>query len=551
MTQSAKVVPGTAEKENSDGKQNSAVNRPTSFRLLSAKGSGSALLYMLFSLACIGFALTIADRFIIPKLEDSGTLSSGRWQEQDGWLLEQGRRKNLASNNCSVWRSKGWPVSEKKPKSKRILVMGDSFVWGTGYPNMNTLWWRRLQKVLNDRGYNDVEVIAAGMPAQSTAAQLAEAPKIIERYKPDLIIWGYVTNDPEEIAPNGKKFVPVMRPWNEPSDTLPRSVKNSLESVFPNLAWHLFDIRHKALAKNNQGKENGYEYGTWELKLLEGPNFEQYAKTVAKVAQLQKEVDLPFFFITLPAGYQSGDAQRDALKAGAGQLTRMLEYHVKRYGKVQALFDKTGLHFFNTLHDVVNGLQGGLTAQELSALQLGISPSNGHPAASLCHLYACCAADILERNYSGFLGNKRKLQTAAQTAPINDWVPESLNLSRLTDCQYLFYIPQSEKDALFLPIRKPYLQLNFEHPTELSRLQLFGAGLKRAEIYLVAENQKLGYDEQLPRRLGERNGGSLIFELPKEQWTKKISSILISADISGADRRVLLDLNPSRSKANH
>lgn len=551
MTQSAKLVPRAAEKEKSDGKQESAVNRPSSFRLWSAKDSSSALLYMLFSLACIVFTLTIADRFIIPRLEDSGTLSSGRWQEQDSWLLEQGRRKNLASNNCSVWRSIGWPVNEKKPKNKRILVMGDSFVWGTGYPNMNTLWWRRLQKVLNDRGYNDVEVIAAGMPAQSTAAQLADARKIIGKYKPDLIIWGYVTNDPDEIDPNGKKYVPVMRAWNERPDDFPRSVKHSLERVFPNLAWHLFDIRHKALAKSNQGKENGYEYGTWELKLLEGSNFEQYAKTVAKVAQFQEEVNLPFFFITLPAGYQSGDSQRDSLKAGAGQLTRMQEYHVKRYGKVQPLFDKSGLHFFNTLDDVVNGLRGGLTNQELSSLQLGISPSNGHPAASLCHLYACCAANILERNYPGVLGNKSKSQNSARATSINDWVPESLNLSRLADCQYLFYIPQSEKDALFMPIGKPYLQLNFENPIELRKLQLFGAGLKRAEIYLVAENQKLGYDEQLPRRLGERKGKSLVFELPKEQWTKKISSILISADISGADRRVLLDLNPDRSKANH
>ncbi|MBA3993189.1 MAG: hypothetical protein C0469_06645 [Cyanobacteria bacterium DS2.3.42] len=539
-----------SDKLESAGKQESAGRRTSSFRLLSAKDSGSALLYMLLSLACIGFALTIADRFIIPMLEDSGTLTSWRWKEQDGWLLEQGRRKNLASDDCSVWRSAGWPVSEKKPKSTRILVMGDSFAWGTGYPNMNTLWWRQLQKVLNDRGYNDVEVIAAGMPAQSTAAQLVGAKKIIGKYKPDLVIWGYVTNDPDEVAPDGKHIVPIMRSWNIPPDNLPAPVKNSLESLFPNLAWHLFDIRQNARAKNIQSKETGWDYGTWELKLLEGPNFEKYAKTLEKVAQFQKTVNLPFFFITLPAGYQAGDAQRSSLRTGAGLLTRMQEYHIERYGKVQTLFDKSGLHFFNTLNDVLSGLKGGLNSHELSSLQLGISPANGHPAASLCHLYAESAANILEKNYPGILGNKKESKTVAPLLSINDWMPHSLLLNRLADGRYLFYAPQSEKDALFLPIRKPYLQLNFEIPTELSRLRLLGAGLKRAEIYLVAENQKLGYDEQLPRRLGERKGSALVFDLPKEQWTKKISSILISADITGSDRRVLLELNPDR-KATH
>lgn len=428
--------------------------------------------------------------------------------------------------------------------------MGDSFAWGTGYPNMNTLWWRQLQKVLNGRGYNDVEVIAAGMPAQSTAAQLEGARKIIGKYNPDLVIWGYVTNDPDEVAKDGKHIVPVMRTWNRPPDKLAGSFKHSLESVFPNLAWHLFDIRENALAKNVQSKETGWDYGTWELKLLESPNFDQYEKTVANVAQFQKEVNLPFFFITLPAGYQSGDSQRGTLRTGAGLLERMQEYHVMRYGKVQNLFKTSGLHFFNILDEVVNGLKGGLTSQELSSLQLGISPANGHPSASLCHLYADCAANILEKNYPGVLGDKSSSKRVAQSASINDWVPQSLHLSRLAEGQYLFYIPQSDKDSLYLPIRKPYVQLNFENPTELSRLRLLGACLTGAEIYLVAEHQKLGYDEQAPRPVGERKGSALVFNLPKEEWTKKVSSILISADIKGADRRVLLEVNPDR-KANH
>lgn len=399
-------MPIAAGKEPLVGKETPGVKHFSLFRFVSLKQSKAALLYMFFSLACMAIVLSVADKLIIPAFEDSGALDSGHWRDQDNWLLEQRRRKNQASLDCAVWRSEAWPVSEVKSHLKRILVMGDSFVWGTGYPNMNTLWWRRLQKVLKERGYNDVEVIAAGLPAQSTATQLQEARKIVGKYKPDMIIWGYVTNDPDEVLPSGQRIVPLMRRWNEPLDDFPAALKQGIEGAFPNLAWHLFDMRRSARLRNYKGTNYGYDYGTWELKLLEGENFQHYETTVKNTAQFVRELNVPSFAITLPAGFQSGDNQRGTVKGGDLQLSKMHDYHVRRYEKVQSLFNKSGLPFYNTLDDVTNGLKQNLSTQELSALQLGINPANGHPAASLCHQYAICAANILEKNYPKVLGPK-------------------------------------------------------------------------------------------------------------------------------------------------
>lgn len=100
-----------------------------------------------------------------------------------------------------------------------------------------------------------------------------------------------------------------------------------------------------------------------------------------------------------------------------------------------------------------------------------------------------------------------------------------------------------------MPLRKPYAQLNFETASELTGLRLSGACLKNAEIFFVIEDQKRGYDQLTQRRLGERKGRYLTFDVPQELRSEKISSILIAAKIEGADDRVLLELNPAQKAA--
>ena len=84
-------------------------------------------------------------------------------------------------------------ISQGHPK---ILVVGDSFVWGDGSTNLNQIWWNVMARELERRGY-DCQVYAAGLCRASTYDEflwLKDTP-LLEDIEPDLVIIGYVTND--------------------------------------------------------------------------------------------------------------------------------------------------------------------------------------------------------------------------------------------------------------------------------------------------------------------------------------------------------------------
>ncbi len=65
---------------------------------------------------------------------------------------------------------------------------------------MNDIWWRQLAREVDRRGYKDVEIIAAGMQGINTRIELDVAKKVIPKFKPDLVIWGYIPNDADELS---------------------------------------------------------------------------------------------------------------------------------------------------------------------------------------------------------------------------------------------------------------------------------------------------------------------------------------------------------------
>src|SRR4029434_5090068 len=93
-----------------------------------------------------------------------------------------------------------WSGEPPPPADSRrtILVLGDSFVWGPPYLSLNHLWWRQLMIELERRGYRQVRVVAAGHSGWSTHRELECLEELLGEVKPDLVIWGYVTNDPDE-----------------------------------------------------------------------------------------------------------------------------------------------------------------------------------------------------------------------------------------------------------------------------------------------------------------------------------------------------------------
>jgi hypothetical protein len=286
-----------------------------------------AVNYALYSIAFVFALFLLIDQFVLTNLEDQGKICSSAWRSDNVKMIAQMHARNYATEKDPIWRSEGWPVTAACPKSKRIMVMGDSFVWGTGYSNMNTIWWRQLQRELERRGYNDVEVVAAGMPGAPTRKELRWAKQYVPIYKPDALIWGYVTNDAEEGSQDGLGLVKNVR---LPEDDFPVRVKTLVASAFPNIGDEFQTLRSACRTRKLSGQVYGWDFSDWELKLLEGKNWEVYHDTVKQLGEYVQALPIPSFAVTLPSCIF--DTRN---LSGRNMLSVIKNYYVPRYTPVK------------------------------------------------------------------------------------------------------------------------------------------------------------------------------------------------------------------------
>jgi hypothetical protein len=158
------------------------------------------------------------------------------------------------------------PAQTKQRGGSRVLVIGDSFVWGDGYLNANDIWWRKVGRELHKRGYWNVEVVAAGFNGASTQRELAwvRAGGLARLASRDLVLPGYVTNDPDVRDPEDNPLVKDIA-RDAPHWWV---LEHSIGRVAPNLSAQL---RQRLTAKWQAGVRGVYPYHEWELILLEPP----------------------------------------------------------------------------------------------------------------------------------------------------------------------------------------------------------------------------------------------------------------------------------------
>lgn len=503
-----------------------------------------ALKSFAISLVVLLVPLIIVDRLYIPYLEDRWLISGCGWNEENVKIWAQMSSRNRATYADSVWSSELWPVSREKSKGKRILIVGDSFVWGDGYSNFNTIWWRQLERELQRRGYKDVEVIAAGLCGMQTDFQLDRAPDLLARYKPDMVIWGYVTNDP-----CGHKGLAIDKPYvkeqyKSGDSKFVKSIRRLVSYVLPEIGQQLFRLRKAAHLRKHASEERGYEYADWEMRLLSGENFAAYKKTVASVAKLFKDKSIPFFFITLPSGYSyRPHADQRSKDSESVFFNSIRQYHVERYAPVEPVFKANGIKFVNTLEPFVQSAKSDKFVSSLkSPLRLGINPDNGHPGPFCTKFYAVKAADELEANYPSYLGPKSQTNNVSSIATINDVVPISINLKQSDSESYVFDYPSDQTKMLRMPLRKSFVQLNLENPCAVESIRLTGKGLRKATILATSIDEEAGYDPGILHTIGTGSGSNIELVVPKSDWAKRINSLEVCADVSGNDRSVELSL---------
>lgn len=464
------------------------------------------VIYGAISLVIVIALLLAIDRLVLGSLERAGWTSGELWK-RNNQIVEDNHRRKTTTKEGELRQWKGEPLPSGKQRT--ILVFGDSFVWGPPYVTLNHLWWRQLAIELERRGYHEVRVVAVGQPGWSTRRQLECARKLVPEVKPDLIVWGYVTNDPDE---------KVVRQIFDSQDQPPygQRIRRRLKSVLPNVMFKFESLRADKLAEQYAGPEYGYAYADWELKLLEGENFERYRETVGEVGEFLKEAGVPAFLQTLP--HFPGR-----------------EYFEPRYEPVLSLWQAAGVTAHDSLDEFVRRY-GDVAASGKEALAWGINPGDSHPGPQATHFLAVEAADFIEERWPEALGPKETKR--AHELVINDWLPSDLKVRKAGRNQFGLDYPRSTDDMLQLP-GPPSAVIALRYPIPIEQINFWGPVERVEQVWalLQFENE---FEPEVWIRLNRINQGAQAFAPPDSLRTRRISAIRFTAKLRGSTQEIRL-----------
>lgn len=136
------------------------------------------LTLLLGSLTLVAVGLEVVLRLVMPKQEPGTT-----------WGV-------AVSRNSDGFRDREFD-KPKPPETHRVVVLGDSFVWGVGLPLEGALPKLLQARLRTEPGLGSIEVINAAIPGHNT---VQEALLLEERglaYEPDVVLIIYNLNDIE------------------------------------------------------------------------------------------------------------------------------------------------------------------------------------------------------------------------------------------------------------------------------------------------------------------------------------------------------------------
>ena len=106
--------------------------------------------------------------------------------------------------NSQGFRDHEYPL-DKDPETFRIVVLGDSIVWGHGLA-LEESFPKQLERLLVEREKRRVEVLNFGVSGYSTQQEVELYRVKSSRFHPDLVIVGYCLNDYLESSVEGQAF---------------------------------------------------------------------------------------------------------------------------------------------------------------------------------------------------------------------------------------------------------------------------------------------------------------------------------------------------------
>ena len=267
------------------------------------------------------------------------------------------------TNNRSGFRGRDLP-EERTPASFRVVVLGDSFTYGVGVADAETLP-AQLESALSERsGDLGVEVINLGEPGIETARELAHLRKQRE-LRPDVVVLAYVLNDASRAEGVGQ--------WNRAADLVmlrPQHLEAGAASTLSRSALFRF-VQHRLARRRAHTHTLAAYLETFDPEV----NAEGLAETEAVLRELQAEVEAggaQLLIALYPILYQLGD-----------------DYPLEAaHRKLGEIFDRLGIPWIDLR-------MAAFADQNAEALR--VHPLDHHPNALAHGLAARAIADELTR----------------------------------------------------------------------------------------------------------------------------------------------------------
>ena len=156
----------------------------------------------------------------------------------------------------------------------RIAVLGDSFIWGDGLP-YEQVWSHKLERRIKEK-YNGVEVLHWGCNGWQTKQHLAFYDTAGTDYNVDLLILGYVDNDPD------MGYFKHMH-YNYKENY------RFLYAIAPSMVGTILDRMYSR------------SYAKWQKRLYEEENLGRYRTLLSQLKARFDRDSLTYFVVMTPA----------------------------------------------------------------------------------------------------------------------------------------------------------------------------------------------------------------------------------------------------------
>lgn len=377
---------------------------------------------------------------------------------------------------ATIWLYRHESLTPKSAATKRILYLGDSWVWGTGLNNPNLIAWQQLKNQLLADGYS-VEIIALGVAGYNTIEQytILRDSQVLEDLKPDLVIIQFVQNDTEAIS---FEFDTVEHQkhyrwlWKDLFAHRPTAVTDLLSKSWPNIYTkiNLLTVEKYDYLDQSILEPFGRTQVMLDDYLMTDENLQFWQDAALEpLVELLGETQIPWFYVTCPVNEAD-------------------------WNKIESIFDQHQIKFYNfqTSYDQEVSVVAG------EEVDIQANPWDEHPGPKLTQYCANKIRAVLEEDYSWVLGKPGK--KLGNELIINDWTPyRQLKFTELTKHKFSLVYPQRDDPEGFLhwPIWQPYIKLNFQFPVNLGKIILTGGGdIKSAQLWIDRIHPQKGYDDQ-------------------------------------------------------